>query len=158
MADILKVYKGTDVVGTAERGEDGKAKVTIDSLEANTDYPTGTYQVAFANENGESEKVDVPSFKTKPISVTGVTISPKTASIDVDATTKLNSTVAPSTATNKSVSYKSSDETVATVSSNGTVTGISEGQATITVTTQDGSKTDTATITVNAVVEPEPEE
>lgn len=158
MADILKVYKGADVVGTAERGEDGKAKVTIDSLEANTDYPTGTYQVSFANENGESEKVDVPSFKTKPISVTGVTISPKTASVDVGGTTKLDSTVAPSTATNKSVSYTSSEEEVATVSSNGTVTSVSEGEATITVTTQDGSKTDTATITVNAVVEPSPEE
>ena len=35
MADTLKVYKGVDVVGTAERGEDGKAKVTIDGLDAN---------------------------------------------------------------------------------------------------------------------------
>ena len=60
MADTLKVYKGVDVVGTAERGEDGKAKVTVDGLDANTDYPTGTYQVSFSNENGESEKVDVP--------------------------------------------------------------------------------------------------
>ena len=152
MTDTLKVYKGVDVVGTAERGEDGKAKVTVDGLDANTDYPTGTYQVSFSNENGESEKVDVPSFKTKPIAVTGVTIAPKTASVDVDATTKLNSTVAPSTATNKSVSYKSSDETIATVSSNGTVTGVAEGEATITVTTQDGNKSDTATATVNAAV------
>src|SRR5699024_7402389 len=243
MADTLKVYKGDDVVGTAERGEDGKAKVTVDGLDANTDYPTGTYQVSFSNENGESEKVDVPSFKTKPIAVTGVTldkttlsleegatgnlvatvapstatdktvtfassdeaiatvdntgkvtavkagnaditvttkdgsktakcaltvtaktiavtgvtVEPKTASVDVDATTKLNSTVAPSTATNKSVSYKSSDDAIATVSSNGTVTGVAEGDATITVTTQDGNKTDTATVTVNAVEEPEPE-
>ncbi|MFT2142246.1 Ig-like domain-containing protein [Mammaliicoccus sciuri] len=244
MAETLNVYKGADIVGTAERGEDGKAKVTIDGLDANTDYSTGTYQVSFENENGESEKVDVPSFKTKPIAVTGVTldkttlsleegatgnlvatvapstatdktvtftssdaaiatvdnkgkvtavkagnaditvttkdgsktakcaltvtaktiavtgvtVEPKTANVDVDATTKLNSTVAPSTATNKSVSYKSSDDAIATVSSNGTVTGVAEGEATITVTTQDGSKTDTATITVNAVIEPEPEE
>ncbi|WP_239706204.1 MULTISPECIES: Ig-like domain-containing protein [unclassified Mammaliicoccus] len=157
MADTLKVYKGDDVVGTAERGEDGKAKVTIDGLDANTDYATGTYQVSFENENGESEKVDVQSFKTKAISVTGVTIAPKTANVDVDATTKLNSTVTPSTATNKSISYKSSDEAVATVSSNGTVTGVAEGDATITVTTQDGNKSDTATITVNAVEEPQPE-
>ncbi|WHI54159.1 Ig-like domain-containing protein [Mammaliicoccus lentus] len=158
MADTLKVYKGDDVVGTAERQEDGKAKVTIDGLEANTDYPAGTYKASFENDNGESEKVDVPSFKTKPISVTGVVISPKTASIEVAGTTKLESTVAPSTATNKTISYKSSDEAVATVSSNGTVTGISEGEATFTVTTQDGNKTDTATVTVNAVEEPEPEE
>ncbi len=157
MADTLKVYKGDDVVGTAERGEDGKAKVTVDGLDANTDYATGTYQVSFSNENGESEKVDVPSFKTKPIAVTGVTIAPKTASVDVDATTKLNSTVAPSTATNKSVSYTSSDEAVATVSSNGTVTGVAKGETSISVTTQDGNKSDTATVTVKAVEEPEPE-
>ncbi|CAG7913325.1 Kappa-carrageenase [Mammaliicoccus sciuri] len=158
MADTLKVYKGTDVVGTAERQEDGKAKVTIDGLEANTDYPAGTYKASFENENGESEKVNVPSFKTNPISVTGVAISPKTTSIEVAGTTKLESTVAPSTATNKSVSYKSSDEAVATVSSNGTVTGVSEGETTITVTTQDGNKTDTATVTVKTVDEPNTEE
>src|SRR5699024_5003512 len=150
MTDTLKVYKSDDVVGTAERQEDGKAKVTIDGLEANTDYPAETYQVSFSNENGESEKVDVPSFKTKPIAVTGVTIEPKTVSVDVDATTKLNSTVAPSTATNKAVSYKSSDEAVATVSSNGTVTGVAEGDATITVTTKDGSKTAKCELTVTA--------
>ncbi|MEB8263077.1 Ig-like domain-containing protein [Mammaliicoccus sciuri] len=155
MADTLKVYKGDDVIGTAERQDDGKAKVTVDGLDANTDYPAGTYQISFSNENGESEKVDVPTFKTKPIAVTGVAITPKTASIEVGGTTKLESTVAPSTATNKSVSYKSSDEAIATVSSNGTVTGVSKGEATITVATQDGNKTDTATVTVNAVEEPE---
>ena len=81
MTDTLKVYKSDDVVGTAERQEDGKAKVTIDGLEANTDYPAGTYQVSFSNENGESEKVDVPSFKTKPIAVTGVTLDKTTLSL-----------------------------------------------------------------------------
>ena len=152
MADVLKVYKGNDVVGTAEREENGKATVTIDNLTPNTDYAKGTYKVSFENEYGESERVDVPSFKTKPIAVTGVTIAPKTASVDVDATTKLNSTVAPSTATNKSLSYKSSDDAIATVSNDGTVTGIAEGDVTITVTTQDGNKSDTATVTVKKAV------
>ena len=45
MADILKVYKGAEVVGSAERGVDGVAKVTIDNLTANTDYAAGLYQV-----------------------------------------------------------------------------------------------------------------
>ena len=89
MTDTLKVYKGDDVVGTAERGEDGKAKVTVDGLDANTDYPTGTYQVSFSNENGESEKVDVPSFKTKPIAVTGVTLDKTTLSLEEGATGNL---------------------------------------------------------------------
>ena len=65
MADILKVYQGGDVVGQAERGEDGTASVTIDGLDAGTEYTEGTYQVAFSNDAGESAKVDVPTFTTK---------------------------------------------------------------------------------------------
>lgn len=154
MADTLNVYKGDSLVSSSAYAE-GKATVTINELEANTDYPKGTYQLTRKNENGESEKVDVHAFKTKPITVTGVTIAPKTASVDVGSTTKLSSTVVPSTATNKKVTYSSSADNIATVTSDGTVEGVAEGEATITVTTQDGSKTDTSIITVSAVVEPE---
>lgn len=101
------------------------------------------------------KKIEVPAFKTKPISVTGITITPKTVSVEVGSTTKLSSSVAPSTATNKDVDYSSSDENIATVTTNGTVEGVTEGEATITVKTQDGSKTDKSVITVNAVAEPE---
>ena len=154
MADTLNVYKGESLVSSSAYAE-GKATVTINELEANTDYPLGTYKVARQNERGESAKVDVPAFKTKPITVTGVTIAPKTASVDVGSTTKMSSTVAPSTATNKKVTYSSSADNIATVTSDGTVEGVAEGEATITVTAQDGSKTDTAIITVSAVVAPE---
>lgn len=65
MADVLKVYQGENVVGQAERAEDGTASVTIDGLEAGTEYAAGTYQVAFSNDAGESAKVDVPLFTTK---------------------------------------------------------------------------------------------
>lgn len=154
MADTLNLYKGESLVSSSAYAE-GKATVTINELEANTDYPVGTYKVARQNEHGESSKVDVPAFKTKPITVTGVTIAPKTASVDVGSTTKLSSTVAPSTATNKKVTYSSSADNIATVTADGTVEGVAEGEATITVTAQDGSKTDTSVITVSAVVEPE---
>ena len=89
MADTLKVYKGGEVVGSAERGVDGIAKVTIDSLTAGTDYAAGLYQVAFSNENGESEKVNVPAFKTKPAPTTTTTTTAK-------PTTTTTTTVAPS--------------------------------------------------------------
>lgn len=65
MADILKVYQGETVVGQAERATDGTASVTIDGLEAGTEYAAGTYQAAFSNDAGESPKVDVPAFTTK---------------------------------------------------------------------------------------------
>ena len=150
MADTLNVYKGEEIVGSAERGEDGKAKVTVDGLDANTDYPTGTYQVSFSNENGESEKVDVPSFKTKPIAVTGVTLDKTTLSLQEGATGNLVATVAPSTATDKTVTFASSDAAIATVDNTGKVTAVKPGAADITVTTKDGSKTAKCELTVTA--------
>ncbi len=83
------------------------------------------------------------------IAVTGVTLTPATATLDAGATLQLTSTVLPSNATNKSVSYASGNTGVATVSPTGLVTAISSGTATITVTTQDGNKTSSCAISVN---------
>lgn len=86
---------------------------------------------------------------TTSIAVTGVTVSPATATLSVGATQQLTPTVAPANATNKTVSYSSNNTGVATVNGSGLVTAIASGTATITVTTQDGAKTATAVITVN---------
>ena len=151
MADTLKVYKGAEVVGSAERGVDGIAKVTIDSLTADTDYAAGLYQVAFSNENGESEKVNVPAFKTKPIAVTGVTLDKSTLSLEEGTTGNLVATVAPSTASDKTVTFASSDAEVATVDNTGKVTAVKAGTAEITVESlMDGSKTAKCELTVTA--------
>jgi uncharacterized protein YjdB len=82
------------------------------------------------------------------VAVTGVTMSPTTASIAVGATTTLSATVAPSNATNKNVTWSSSNTGVATVSTSGVVTGVTAGSATITVTTADGNRTATCAVTV----------
>lgn len=58
--------------------------------------------------------------------------------------------VLPDTAFNREVSFASSDESIATVDENGVVTGISQGEATITVTAKDGGFTDTCLVTVTA--------
>ena len=161
MADTLKVYKGGEVVGSAERGVDGIAKVTIDGLTADTDYAAGLYQVAFSNENGESEKVNVPSFKTKPtttttttakqIPVTGVTLDKSTLSLEEGATGNLVATIAPSNASYKAVKFTSSDDKVATVDNTGKVTAVKAGSADITVESlMDGSKTAKCELTVTA--------
>lgn len=84
------------------------------------------------------------------VAVTGVTIAPKTATITVGATQQLTPTVAPANATDKTVTYKSSAEAIATVNASGLVTAVAEGEATITVTTKSGAKTDTSVITVTA--------
>ena len=88
MADILKVYQGENVVGQAERARDGTASVTIDGLEAGTEYSAGTYQVAFSNDAGESAKVDVPAFTTKesaPAEPQDVTVDSGEDTADVSA-------------------------------------------------------------------------
>ena len=87
------------------------------------------------------------------VPVTGVTVAPKTDSKAVAGTQQLTPTIAPAGATNKGVTYQSSNDNVATVSASGLVTvvaGATTGQtATITVKTDDGGFTDTAVITVS---------
>jgi len=86
-----------------------------------------------------------------PVSVTGVTVSPTSATLAGGATQQLTATIAPSNATNTTVTWSSSNTAIATVSSTGLVTAVAAGTATITVTTSDGSKTATSAITVSAV-------
>ena len=63
---------------------------------------------------------------------------------------QLTATIAPENASNKNVSWSSSDEEVGTVSSGGKVTAVKAGTATITVTTEDGGKTATCAVTVKS--------
>lgn len=82
------------------------------------------------------------------VSVAGVSLD-KTEIVLVEGSSeKLTATVEPTNATNKNVTWSSDHEAIATVDQNGTVTARRGGQATITVTTADGSKTATCTVRV----------
>ena len=63
-------------------------------------------------------------------------------------TEALNATVLPDNATNKTVTWSSSDEDVASVGSDGSVTAVADGTATITATAEDGGLTASCTVTV----------
>ena len=82
--------------------------------------------------------------------VTGVELNRNTLTLLVGNTETLRATVLPAAATNKTVSWKSSNNMVATVD-DGKVTAIAEGSATITVTTKDGNKTASCALTVNNI-------
>lgn len=130
----------------------GTKQVEITGLEGGKQVAKGDYQLAYTDGANMSDKVDVPAFAvlTGTVAVTGVGINPATASIKVGGTTKLTATVAPDNATNKAVTYKSSNEKIATVAPDGTVTAVAAGTADITATTADGGFNAKCAVTVTA--------
>ena len=88
------------------------------------------------------------TFADPTVHVTGVTLDKTSLTMAPGETATLVATVAPENATDKTISWSSSDEKVATVDSNGKVTAKSVGTAVIVVLTDDGYKTATCNITV----------
>ena len=87
---------------------------------------------------------DLSEIKAKSIVVT-----PKNSEVKVGETVQLTATISPEDTLDKSVTWTSSDNTVATVDNNGLVTTLKEGEVTITATTNDGSNlSDSANIKV----------
>ena len=82
----------------------------------------------------------------KEIPVTGIALEPTSVTIEAGQTAVLTATVSPADATNATVTWSSSNESVATVD-NGTVTAVAAGSATITATAGDKSATCTVTVT-----------
>ena len=83
------------------------------------------------------------------IPVSQITLNKAETSISVGNSETLTATVAPENAANKALNWASSDEDVATVAPDGTVTAVKAGAATITATAADGSgKSATCTVTV----------
>jgi uncharacterized protein YjdB len=80
--------------------------------------------------------------------VTSVSLDAEYSDLNIEGQIQLTATVLPEDANNKNVTWSSDNENVETVSDNGLVTAISAGNATITVTTEDGDKTDTCFISV----------
>ena len=94
----------------------------------------------------------VGSENTRPaIPVTGVSINHESITFTVGETIQLSGAVTPMTANNKTVTWKSSNEAVATVV-DGLVTAIAPGNATITVTSAEGNYRATCSIKVLAAI------
>lgn len=98
--------------------------------------------------------VQTPDTIGATVPATGVGVAPAALALVENATAKLSAVVTPDNATDKSVTWSTSDDTVAEVAENGTVTALAEGTATITATTTSGGFTDTCAVTVTAAPEP----
>ena len=128
--------------------------ITISAPFEGTATVTGWYY-NYSTSFKYSLEISIPGYVNPKVNVTGVSLSETTASMTVggDALT-LTATVAPANATNKTVTWTSSDESVATVA-NGVVTAVAAGTATITATATNGTddtsddKTATCTVTVS---------
>ena len=95
-----------------------------------TGYKQGTtYYVWVKDKAGNVSNAQ--EIKTTIIAVAEITVLPNTATLKEGETVKLTATISPNDAYNKSVTWYSEDESIATVESDGTVTAISEGNVKI---------------------------
>uniref|UniRef100_UPI001A9A580C Ig-like domain-containing protein n=1 Tax=Clostridium akagii TaxID=91623 RepID=UPI001A9A580C len=122
-----------------EAGTDGKA-LRVEAIE-----------VRIVKTADGSTPTPVP-FINNITNVASVALNKPTDTLTVGSTDTLTATVSPSNATNKAVTWTTSDSKVVSVDTTGKITAVSAGAATITATTADGNKTGTCTVTVNNIV------
>lgn len=128
-------YSAVDVLGN-----DITSRVNV-SGSVNINNP-GTYTInysvtdAYGNSNSKTRTVRV---KSTSVAVQGITLSQNNVSLLVGQSKTLTVYFSPSNATNKSISWSSSNPSVADVQ-NGTITAKSKGSATITATSSNGKK------------------
>ena len=103
---------------------------------------------------GYKETATIPAIYIPSYPVTGIKVSQDTLMLTKkDETAQLSAEVIPSYADNTRVTWKSSDENVATVDEKGKVTAVGNGTATITATSVNGNYTATVAVTVKIPVE-----
>ena len=117
------------------------ATVTQDGMV--TGKAVGNSTIMAASKNGKSAECLVVC----QAKITGITVNPVTAVIQIGETTKLTATIAPNTVTEK-ITWKSSNTDVAKVDRNGLVTGVGKGKAIITAQNPAGTIKATCTVTV----------
>ena len=122
--------------------------LTIKPL-GDADIDTGAVKL----EDSNGQKVEIGEngqLTPAEINVTGVELDKTTLSLVEGTTGSLTATVAPENATDTTVTWASDNPSVAAVDQSGKITAVSEGTATITVTTTDGGFSDNCAVTVTA--------
>lgn len=128
-------YSATDAKGT-----DITASVTV-SGNINTNV-AGTYTLRYSvtdSYGNSASKTRTIRVKSTYVALQGITLTPNTVSLSVGQSKTLSIYFNPTNATNKSVTWSSSNPSVATIS-NGTITAKSKGTTTITASGADGRK------------------
>ena len=129
--EVVQVYSSGDRRGQVVPQNPGIATITVSAQE----NPALTYDCI------------VTVTATRPVESISLNHDAKTFT-KAGETLQLTATIYPDSATNKTVTWKSSDKTVATVDESGLVTAVGNGTANITATTEDGNFKATCQVTV----------
>ena len=121
---------------------------TVDANGKVTGVAAGEATITVTTEDGGKTATCKVTVSDTEIKVTGVTLNKAALTLNIGANETLTATVAPADATNQKVTWESDKPEIASVDANGKVTGVKAGEATITVTTEDGGKTATCKVSV----------
>ncbi|MCQ2144506.1 MAG: Ig-like domain-containing protein [Bacteroidales bacterium] len=131
--------------------ESSNTEVVTVSLGVVSAIKPGTATITVTTEDGNKTGKCEITVVERTYPVTGVSLDKTSVSLVKGESTSLTATITPSNATNKNVTWTSSNTAVATVAG-GTVSAVGRGSATITVRTQDGEFTATCSVTVTVPV------
>lgn len=136
---------------TYEVSSNGKT-YTVYPNSANTENKQRTGKITLSDPSGKasSVSVNISQGANTDVAVTSIKLDRSSATIEAGATLTLNATLEPTNATDKNVSWETSNSAVATVSG-GTVLGVSSGSATITARSHNGLKATCEVTVVKAV-------
>jgi len=124
---------------------------TVDNSGKVIAVSAGVSTITVTTADGSKSATSIVTVSNPVVHPTAVSLNKLTDALTVGNTDNLTSTIAPNNATNQDVTWTSSDASIATVDTTGKVTAVSAGIATITVTSVDGSKIATCTVTVSGI-------
>ena len=139
---ILNSDNNEVLLSNSEFDDKGYADINVDIPKT---IPSGTYKIKVSVDNYEVEE----EFEIIPyVHVESIVLNKNNITLIKGNTETLTATINPSNAMNKNLTWSSSDSNIVTVDNNGLITGKKRGTATITITSEDGSKTDTCEVIV----------
>lgn len=147
----MSIFIGEDVsfVNTVSLVDDSGTPITGGVIPGSIVFDPSTHILTFQVEHFSKYAVDYVK-EADFVSVTGVSLDNNTLELPIEGTETLTATIAPENATNKKVTWSSSNDAAATVDENGKVTAVAAGTATITATTVDGNFTAVCLVTIVA--------
>lgn len=132
-----------------EWSSDNSSVATIDNTGEVTAIAIGTATITGKiKDTNITKKIEI---NVTPVGVQSITLNASSGTLSIGNSVSLTANVLPVNATNKTVTWTSSNNTVATVNAAGIVNAKALGTAIITATSEDGNKTATYTLTVSAI-------